>query len=307
MKFDEFNDYQKFTRPAELHKAVNTLRGLVAGINSDNGASEAEMAELTHWCELHSHLRDRHPFSELLPVVDTACADGVVTEDEAKDILWLCNNFADNSSYYDMTTSSIQFLSGLVHGIMADGDLSNREIAALSSWINANDFLAGTYPFDEIHGMLCAILADGKITEDERNRLMALFSNILDFTSSLNLNRADFDELREKYSISGICAACPDISFAGKIFCFTGESLRAKRAEIADIINSLGGTLRSSVSAKTDYLIVGNSGNPCWAYACYGRKIEEAVALRQEGAKVVIVNETDFWDAVDDKTAGIEE
>lgn len=307
MKFDEFNDYQKFTRPAELHKAVNTLRGLVAGINSDNGASEAEMAELTHWCELHSHLRDRHPFSELLPVVDAACADGVVTEDEAKDILWLCNNFADNSSYYDMTTSSIQFLSGLVHGIMADGDLSNREIAALSSWINANDFLAGTYPFDEIHGMLCAILADGKITEDERNRLMALFSNILDFTSSLNLNRADFDELREKYSISGICAACPDISFAGKIFCFTGESLRAKRAEIADIINSLGGTLRSSVSAKTDYLIVGNSGNPCWAYACYGRKIEEAVALRQEGAKVVIVNETDFWDAVDDKTAGIEE
>lgn len=307
MKFDEFNDYQKFTRPAELHKAVNTLRGLVAGINSDNGASEAEMAELTHWCELHSHLRDRHPFSELLPVVDAACADGVVTEDEAKDILWLCNNFADNSSYYDMTTSSIQFLSGLVHGIMADGDLSNREIAALSSWINANDFLAGTYPFDEIHGMLCAILADGKITEDERNRLMALFSNILDFTSSLNLNRADFDELREKYSISGICAACPDISFAGKIFCFTGESLRAKRAEIADIIDSLGGTLRSSVSAKTDYLIVGNSGNPCWAYACYGRKIEEAVALRQEGAKVVIVNETDFWDAVDDKTAGIEE
>lgn len=307
MKFDEFDDYQKFTRPAELHKAVNTLRGLVAGINSDNGASEAEMAELTHWCELHSHLRDRHPFSELLPVVDAACADGVVTEDEAKDILWLCNNFADNSSYYDMTTSSIQFLSGLVHGIMADGELSNREIAALSSWLNANDFLAGTYPFDEIHGMLCAILADGKITEDERNHLMALFSNILDFTSSLNLNRADFDELREKYSISGICAACPDISFAGKIFCFTGESLRAKRAEIADIIDSLGGTLRSSVSAKTDYLIVGNSGNPCWAYACYGRKIEEAVALRQGGAKVVIVNETDFWDAVDDKTAGIEE
>ena len=52
--------------------------------------------------------------------------------------------------------------------------------------------------------------------------------------------------------------------------------------------------------------MVGNSGNPCWAYACYGRKIEEAVTLRKAGAKVVIVNETDFWDAVDDKLAGIE-
>lgn len=307
LKFSEFQEYQQFTKPAELHKAINTLRGLVAGINSDSGASDAEMAELTHWCELHSHLRDRHPFSELLPVVDAACADGVVTEDEAKDVLWLCNNFADSSFYYDMTTSSIQFLSGLVHGIMADGELSDREIAALSSWVNANDFLAGTYPFDEIHGMLCAILADGKITEDERNQLMALFSNFLDFTSSFNLTRADFDDLREKYSIPGICAACPDVSLEGKLFCFTGESLRAKRAEIADVIASLGGMFRSSVSAKTDYLIVGNSGNPCWAYACYGRKIEEAVALRRAGAKVVIVNETDFWDAVDDKLAGIEE
>nr|DAV29994.1 MAG TPA: DNA ligase-like protein [Caudoviricetes sp.] len=264
------------------------------------------MAELTHWCELHSHLRDRHPFSELLPVIDTACADGIVTEDEAKDILWLCNSFADNSHYYDMTTSSIQFLSGLVHGIMADGELSDREVAALSSWVNANDFLAGTYPFDEIHGMLCVILADGKITEDERNQLMALFSNFLDFTSSFNLKRADFDELREKYSISGVCAINPTVSFKGKIFCFTGESLRAKRAVIAETISKLGGALKSSVSVKTDYLIVGNSGNPCWAYACYGRKIEDAVTLRQAGAKVVIVNETDFWNAVD-KLAELEE
>ena len=36
-------------------------------------------------------------------------------------------------------------------------------------------------------------------------------------------------------------------------------------------------------------------------------KSKKAVALRRAGAKVVIVNETDFWDAVDDKLAGIEE
>lgn len=42
----------------------------------------------------------------------------------------------------------------------------------------------------------------------------------------------------------------------------------------------------------------GNTGNPYRSYSCYGRKIEEAVALRKEGAKVQIINETDFWDAV---------
>lgn len=298
-------EYRQFTKPAELHKAINTLRGLVAGINSDLAVGDKEVTELAHWCELHAHLRDRHPFSEILPVVEHAYEDGVVTEDEAKDILWLCNNFVDDSSYYDMMTSSIQFLAGMLHGLLADGELSDREITTLKAWIDANDFLAGTYPFDEINSLLHVVLEDKKITADEREKLMAFFGNIIDFTASYNLSEKDFSQLREKYSIGGICAVCPEIVFEGKLFCFTGESYRAKRAEIAETITRLGGKARSSVSAKTDYLVVGNAGNPCWAYACYGRKIEEAVNLRKEGAGVVIVNETDFWDAVDDALAGV--
>lgn len=293
-------DYRQFTKPAELHKAINTLRGLVAGINSDMKVGSEEVTELVHWCEIHAHLRDRHPFSEILPVVERATEDGIVTEDEAKDILWLCNNFVDNSSYFDMVTSSIQFLSGMLHGLMADGELSDKELLTLKAWLNANTFLAGTYPFDEINSLLYVILEDKKITQREREALMALFGGVIDFTSSYNLSEKEFTHLREKYSISGICAVCPEISFEGKTFCFTGESYRAKRSEIAEAVVKLGGIARTSVSAKTDYLIVGNAGNPCWAYACYGRKIEEAVNLRKQGAGIVIVNETDFWDAVDD-------
>ena len=36
MPTKDLEDYRRFTKPAELHKAVNTLRGLVAGINSDS-------------------------------------------------------------------------------------------------------------------------------------------------------------------------------------------------------------------------------------------------------------------------------
>lgn len=300
-------DYRQFTKPAELHKAINTLRGLVAGINSDMAVETAEVTELVHWCQVHGWLRDRHPFSEILPVVEQACEDGVVTEDEAKDILWLCNNFVDSSSYYDMVTSSVQFLAGMLHGLLADGELSDREIGTLRSWMDANDFLAGTYPFDEINSLLYAVLEDRKITSEEKEQLMAFFGNVIDFTSSYNLSEKDFSALKEKYSIGGICAVCPEIVFPDKIFCFTGESYRAKRAEIAAVIEQLGGTVTGSVSRKTDYLVVGNAGNPCWAYACYGRKIEQAMALRKEGAGVIIVNETDFWDAVDDAQAGIVE
>lgn len=46
------SEYQAFTKPAEVHKAVNTLRGLVAGINSDASVGEKELDELINWCEL---------------------------------------------------------------------------------------------------------------------------------------------------------------------------------------------------------------------------------------------------------------
>lgn len=292
------DEYRTFTKPAELHKAINTLQGIVAGITCNGDVSQDEIQELVHWCSQHEHLRNRNPFSELLPKVEEAVFDGVIDEEEQRDILWLCNNIVSDASYYDIATSSIQYLCGLVHGIMADGKLSNEEIRALCEWLDSNDFLQGTYPFDELTSMIHSILEDKVITEDERNSLLAFMSNLVEFKDSYNLVESDFAELRNKYSIAGICAYCPDVEIKGKIFCFTGESYRSTRSEIKAEIERLGGLFRSSVSSKTDYLVVGNAGNPCWAYSCYGRKIEEAMALRKAGAKVLIVNETDFWDAI---------
>jgi hypothetical protein len=299
-------DYRQFTGPAELHKAINMLRGIVSGIAIDSTIQNDEISELAHWCELHGHLRDRHPFSEILPVVENALSDGVITEEESKDILWVCSSFAASGKYYDEITSSIQFLSGMIHGMMADHELSDEEIKSLHRWIQNNDFLVSTYPFDEINSLLSSILADHVITDDERNTLLAFLSTVIEFKDSLNLTEQEFINLRQTYSICGICASCPDISFTDKIFCFTGEFLRGTRKEIAAKVEALGAKAKSAVSGKTDYLVVGNSGNPCWAYACYGRKIEEAMEFRKKGSHIIIVNETDFWDAVDDAEAGIE-
>ena len=296
-------EYRQFTKPAELHKAINMLRGIVAGISSSGDVSQSEIEELANWCLLHAALKNRHPFSEIIPVIEKAISDNSIDDEERQNILWLCNNFADNSSYYNIVTSSIQFLHGLIHGIMADSEISDSEIQSLTSWIDTNDYLQGTYPFDELNSLLHTILEDGEISEDERNTLLAFCSNIVDFRDSVNLNAPDFEELRKKYSVAGVCAYCPDISFDGKLFCFTGESYRATRAEMKAEVEALGGAMRPSVTTKTDYLIVGNAGNPCWAYACYGRKIEDAMNIRKDGGKVQIINETDFWDAVWDEQA----
>lgn len=300
MSAKEIDEYRKFTTPAELHKAVNTLKGMVAGITTDSKINEDEVNELVNWCISHSHLSDRHPFNELIPLIKASCEDGIISSEESSDIIWLCNNFVSDSHYYDLVTSSLQFFTGLIHGIMADGEITDGEIYTLKKWMQTNDYLIGCYPFDEIESLIMAILADGKISDDERNMLKAFLSNFIDLHASYNLNELDMNALKEKYHISGICAICQEIDFEGTVFCFTGQSSRAKRSEIANIIETHGGHFSPDVTNKTRYLIVGNEGNPCWAFSCYGRKIEKAIEHRKNGQLLTIVNELDFWDILDD-------
>ena len=56
----------------------------------------------------------------------------------------------------------------------------------------------------------------------------------------------------------------------------------------------------TGVSRYLNYLVIGAEGNPCWSYACYGRKVEKAVELRRAGAQILLVHENDFHDAVAD-------
>lgn len=298
MAIAEIEEYRHFTKPAELHKAINTLKGIVAGITMEGGTSAAEMEELMNWCTLHQHLIDRHPFSELIPMIRTAQEDGVVSEDEAQDILWLCNNFVVNNEYYDVTTSAMQYLSGMLHGMLADNELADREISVLRDWLDAHEFLKGSYPFDEIDSLIVASSADGVIDEKERQEMKAFFSNFIDMSMSINLNQLELEELQKTYSIDGICAVCPEIEFKGKTFCFTGQSYKSTRNEIAEIVVNKGANFSKNITQKVDYLIIGNAGNPCWAYSCYGRKVEQAVNFRKTGHNIVIVNETDFWDSI---------
>lgn len=301
----ELDSYYSFTAPARLNKAVNTLRGLVAGIKADGVAEPEEAVELANWCSLYVDLKGHQPFDTLLPLIEDAISDGILDDEERADILWACDHACGFCEYYDDIAGSIQYLNGIAHGLIADGTLSDNEINALHEWLTDNDFLSGTYPFDELYSITAGILADGKITEDERNTLMVALGELVDFKTSYNLSEADFRKMKEKYTIQGVCALCPEISFEGKTFVLSGESARASRQELAEKIVSLGGLVKSSVSKKTDYLVIGNEGNPCWAFSCYGRKIEDALKLRKAGAKLIIVNETDFWDSVLDAEAGI--
>lgn len=293
----DHREYFKFTSRSRLDKAVNSLIGLVEGISIDGSINADEVGFLRLWLQENTDLCNRHPFTELMPVVEEAVSDGILTDDERQDILWLCEKLR-STEFFDAITADIQRLHALIAGIMADGVITEAELRGLSEWLAEHDQLKTCWPYDEVDSLVTAVLADGRIDISEHKLLQSFFSEfiaVLDNCTIVN------PKIAEGASLIGLCAVCPDISFEGSKFCFTGASAKYSRVEFTSLVKRLGGVVVNSVSAGLNYLIIGAEGNPCWTYACYGRKVEKAVELRKQGARIILVHEHDFHDAVADK------
>lgn len=288
--------YAKFTSRAQLEKSVNSLFGIIEGISIDGAINSSEYGFLRLWLSEHAELQDRHPFNELVPVVQAAMADGVLTQEEREDIIWLCERLR-SAEYYDKTTADLQRLHAILGGIVADGHISEEELRGLSSWLEDHDHLRTCWPYDEIGSLITAVLADKKIDEHEHKMLKDFFS---EFIAVLDGRTIVSPSISEGATLVGLCAVCPEIEFDGSKFCFTGASTRYTRSQLVETVSRLGGEVVPSMSAKVSYLVIGAEGNPCWAYACYGRKVEKAVELRKSGVRLLIVHENDFHDAVAD-------
>lgn len=294
------SDYRSFTGKSEAHKAFNSLRGIVEGISLDMKINQREINELDSWCDRHAFLANRNPFNDLISNIQTIISDNKVSIEEIEDIKWLCDKFRDGFVFYDECTSDLQVLQGVCHGILSDGTVSDEEVFELEKWLSDNQHLETYYPYDEISGLIKEVLHDGKIDEDERNLLKRYFNEFASLTD-IELQKQINDEVKD-VKIGGICSNVSSIHFSDNQFCFTGTSVRGSRSEISRLIEEYGGKFVNSVSKSTNYLIVGDNGNPCWAYACYGRKVEKAINYRKEGAPIVIVHENAFWKVIDESS-----
>lgn len=291
-------EYRKYLKKAEFEKSMNTLTGIIKGIQADELINPQEIEELQNWCQLQQYHISKYPFNEVIPLVRSSIEDGVLTEDEIEDILWMCQTFLNVNPYFDVITSDIQVLHGLLHGILSDNRITDDELRSLKKWLEDNEHLETIYPYDEVYSLVYDVMKDGKVDPDEENILKVFFAEFIDTTASYNINLGEIEELKKTMNISGICALGPNIEIEGNMFCFTGESSKMKRADIEIAILDRGGIFNKNVTKETDYLIVGDSGNPCWAFSCYGRKIEKAISLRKQGKRIVIAHEVDFWDAL---------
>ncbi len=102
----------------------------------------------------------------------------------------------------------------------------------------------------------------------------------------------------EKITISEITAAKDSFDeshvFYGKSIVFTGELKKLERKEAMQKVVDLGGIVKSGVSKKTDYLVVGIQDKTLVGDDGLSSKEEKAYQLIEQGFDIKIIYEDDF-------------
>jgi len=293
-KFDGFDNkaYQRFSNPAVIEKNLQTLVGILNGIKSDNVINGPEKEALLSWVTAQEQYENKHPYKEVISLLKDALADNILTHEEIENITWFCNQYINKSGYFNALTTGIQLLMGIIKGISIDSEINSDELSYLDNWLEENDYLKNTWPYDELYSLVTSILQDRVVTADEHESLLNFCKAISSDTEGQTNNEFIIALKTGFYQID------PSIKIQENTFCITGLSKKYKRREIAERIELYGGVVVDGVSSKLNYLIVCDEKNSCWAFTCYGRKIEEAMKHRKKGVNLVIVHEYDLYDTL---------
>lgn len=169
--------YLRFTGPQRLCKAVHELEGILLGITADTRVNDPEMRSLGRWLKDHQEFRSLHPFSDVLSMLSTVIADGIVSEEELADLLWMCGRFSEDNGYYQRRYLRYSKTPGMLVGIAAGQRITKVELSTLHAWMEAHATLKTCWPYDELDSLLVHVLKDGVITAESTLHSLATLPN----------------------------------------------------------------------------------------------------------------------------------
>ena len=264
----EFINKVSDSMDSKLETNINTLYGIIKGINYDGIIDDKEIEKLRLWVEDNRLYKQYSLFDRIINKLEEILEDNVITEYERIELEKLVTSI-NESKMYSESTLALQILNGILDGIVCNQKVNQKEIENLNIWLRQNDYLKDVYPYDKVLLEVNKVLEDGILTEEESNYIFDTFNEIVnpDFSDDEN------------------------IDFNGKTFCITGEFKCATKQEISKKLQELGGTEKKGVSSKLDYLIVGGVGSDAWKFGKIGGKQAKAQELNEKGANIKIIDE----------------
>lgn len=294
------DDYHDYTLPFERHKSLNLLRGMIAGASCDGAITDKELAEIAGWCNAQVSLYDLEPFFQLHSIEYRFISTGRISDNDRETLLTGYMHPSTIRKRIDEKTSELQFLTGLCYGLISDAELTDFEVQALDDWLSTNKNLKGSFLYDNLSELVSKALESSPIQGEDRIALYCFIGDLVDFRYSTNLSASGLEELKREHGIKSFVETDAVITLSGHAICFAGQSPKASHDELLSILEQCGALYREHVSSKTDYLIVLDVPDPAWSFPRYGRKFERGIELMQSGAKLRIVSEAAFWNAVAD-------
>jgi hypothetical protein len=183
----------------------------------------------------------------------------------------------------------VQELLGLIRGIIADGVVHDSEVIALEEWLAARPDAHDVWPISVLAPRIRAILADGEVDEAER-------ADLADLLHRATGERPDGATAMRGATRLPLTYPEPFIEYIGKTFVFTGRLAFGSRERCMGAVLREGGQVKDTLCSRTSYLVVGAIGSRDWVQSSFGRKIEDAVAMRAGGHPIAIVSE-EHWSA----------
>lgn len=177
----------------------------------------------------------------------------------------------------------VDTLIGLSKGLVADGRVDQAEAETLLTWLIQSRQCSENPIIIDLLDKVGAYLEDGVLDEDESRDLLATLR-------SVSGEESEIGELAKPTNLP-IDEPLPDVVFENKKFLFTGTFAYGTRKQCKEALESLRGVCAPGVSKSLNYLVLGSYVTDSWIHENFGRKIEKAMAYRDQGVPIVIVPE----------------
>lgn len=187
---------------------------------------------------------------------------------------------------------SIDELIGFCRGTIADGALSQQEAESLLAWISSNNDLATTFPANVLFARLADALEDGRLDSDEAKDVFELIAECVGASGDVTMEPCT--------TTLPLDNPPPELVFRRRNYVLTGRFAWGPRQDVAGVIEMLGGCVKSNVSGVVDYLVCGHFGSTDWIHSSHGRKVEAAMGYRSQGYDIFIVSEKYWADVIKD-------
>ena len=187
---------------------------------------------------------------------------------------------------------------GLIHGVIADGHVSEAEAQRLAEWTRAHPEVATRYPANLLARRLERIFMDGKVDARETERLVSMLAQLAENPSGLGGGAPLATDLP-------ITVPAPDIVFGGQTFVFGGAMAYGPLHACEREVIERGGMCEQAVNRRTDYVVIGALAAADWAQSAFGGLINEVVAYRSRGVPIAVISEEHWTGALTRRSSGL--